>query len=167
MRFCLFRTCTVFSGSIWFLLQWIGFRFSWFPGFGFCLLMSLEGGVCSWNILANWVKSLLGNLLGVEGLVSTIGFFGVTGLVSRRFVSIFGLFFLVVMAKPWCLMSCNLVSIFTNCFWLQCGCGFGFSGLVLGFGTGFGFFWFSMDNLGNLGVSAWFFLGLLFLLGVE
>ena len=56
---------------------------SLFSGSGF--LSSLAVGVCCWNILANWVKFLLGNLLGVEGLVSGTGFWGLGGVVSTGF----------------------------------------------------------------------------------
>jgi hypothetical protein len=130
---------------------------SLFSGSGFGFLTSLAGGVCCWNILANWVKFLLGNLLGVEGLVSGTGFWGLGGLVSTGFGFGFWFLFLVVLAKPWCLISTSLESTATNCCWFKCGCGFGFTGFGFGFGSGFGFFNFSRVNLGIFGVSIWVF----------
>lgn len=137
--------------QLWVGLLWSGLRFS---GFGF--LRSPAGGVCCWNILANWVKFLLGSLLGAEDLVSGTGFCWVWFW--------FLVFFLVVLAKPWCLISTSLESTVTNCCWFKCGCAFDFTGLGFGLGSWFGFFKFSRLNLGFFGVSIWVFWGFSFVL---
>ena len=119
MWFSFFRTIPSFPALDWFSLVW--FIISWFPGSGFCFgfLMGLAGGVCCWKFLANRVKFLLGSLLGVVGLVSGSGFLVMEGVVSTWFGFGLGIFFLVVLAKPLCLMIINLESTVTNCCWFR------------------------------------------------